>query len=364
MIDFVIGLGQGGCRVARLFSNELESPAAYFNLSAVDFSRFEAPRGSTFICDQGGTGRDPKYGEKTVRSNMRDVKSFLGDRSGFNESEYVLVCVGGGGGSGTGFLFPMIEYLTPKRKVLIIFTMPEKREGLPVKPNAFLTFDRLLRDHCRSDSEHKISLLVADNDYCVKKYGVDSRGYDYWKKVNGAIVSSIRRFWMLTNLEKYKNYVDTASGYKALDRNDVRSILFAGGLCDVREMTFQEPVADGVRSRIKSSSMLFGSLDISTTKRYAVAIGIPDDWKSVEGTLPFVESVFDTVSKTTKTPHAVRSSYFNRKIRRMKVHLLLSGLTESHSTQKIKKGIMKDIGKYKDQAETEGLDTSGLEDFT
>jgi len=198
----------------------------------------------------------------------------------------------------------------------------------------------------------------------VKRYGneIEDDGYNYWRRVNLGLVRALKRFWLMTNLEKYKNYIDVASGYKGLDRNDVLRIVFSKhGFIDIREMIFEDINADQLLQRIKSASLVFGSLDIRTTKRYAISVGIPDDWKRKDGVLDFVEQVFDMVSKSTKhTPDVVRSSYFNKKLSRIHVSLLLAGLSKSHGLEKIVKSAVKDVRKLRDKGDVEKLDLSDL----
>ena len=365
MFDFIIGAGQGGSRVAKEFADSFECDAAYFNLSAVDFSKFEAPRNRILVIDKGGTGRNPEFGEGIVRKRFTEPREFLTGLRNFERAQFIMMCVGGGGGSGTGFMFPLLDYMLKRKKeILLVYTLPENREGIPAKPNALVSLNRLIDDYLQRDSVKKISLMPIDNDFCVRRYGhdIEEDGYNYWRRVNLGLVRALKRFWLMTNLEKYKNYIDVASGYKGLDKNDVLRIVFSKhGFMDIREMIFEDTNADQLLQRIKTASLVFGSLDIRTTKRYAISVGIPDEWKSKEGILEFVEQIFDVVSKSTKhTPDVVRSSYFNKKLSRIHVSMLLAGLSKSHGLEKIVKSAVKDVKRLKNKGDVEKLDLSDL----
>jgi len=324
MFDFVIGLGQGGGRLAQSFGKGFDVPTVYMNLAGVDFTHLDTDKKNILVFEEGGTGRNPEFGEKMVRNRFGDLDKFL-TRSSFDDSKYVLVCIGGGGGAGTGFMFPLLEYLTGKQKeVFLIFTLPEDREGIPTKPNALMALDKLIARYIQPE---KISILLIDNEYCVKRYG-NGEGFDYWGAVNRGIVAALKRFWLLTEIDRFASFIDVASGYKALDKNDVRRVLFSrSGYSDVRQLSFDAPTEEMLLRGIRDSSLVFGSLDIRTAKRYVVSIGIPESWKQDVRTLAFVEHILQSISKATKhTPDTLRCSYFNKKLTALQVHILISGM--------------------------------------
>jgi hypothetical protein len=204
--------------------------------------------------------------------------------------------------------------------------------------------------------KEKISMLLVDNDFCVKQYGHGK--YDYWGAVNTGVVTSLKRFWLLTELDRFKQFIDVSAGYKALDKNDVRRILFAkSGYVDLRQITMEDLSDDGLSRKIRESSLIFGSLDIRTTKRYVVSIGIPEEWKRKRRTLEFVEEIFQAVSKATKhTPDVIRCSYFNKKLKALQVHLLLSGMGRGKGIDKMIRGAEKDREKLEARGKVERLD--------
>lgn len=365
MFEFVVGLGQGGSRIAREFSLGFEAPATYMNLTGVDFSKFDAPRNSMLVVNAHGTGRDPVFGERVAREHIEEVREHLAGVKGYDRARYALVTVGGGGGSGTGLMFPVIEaLLRAKKEVLLVYTLPEKREGVPAKPNALLALDRVIDLYLRRDSDRKISVLLVDNDYCVQRYGSSDR-FDYWRGVNVGVVRSLKRFWLMTNLEQHHNYIDVTSGYKALDQNDLLRVLFSkNGYTDVREIIFEKPDLRDLTRKVRDSSLVMGSLDIRTAKRYIVALGMPDEWKSAPGLLRFVDGVFTAVAKmTADTPDAVRCSYFSKRVDRMHVHLLLAGMARSKALTRMTEQSVRDLRRLDDKEDVERIDVEALTNY-
>lgn len=324
MFDFVIGLGQGGGRIAYEFGKGFDVPTTFMNLAGVDFTHIETDRRNVLVMEEGGTGRNPEFGERMVRERIDELYAFL-DRPSFESSKYVLVCVGGGGGAGTGFMFPLIDTLIHRKKeVFLVYTLPESREGVPTKPNALSALDRIIQRYVQTE---KLSLLLIDNEYCLKRYG-NGEGFDYWGAVNRGVVASLKRFWLLTEIDRFSAFIDVASGYKALDKNDIRRILFSrSGYTDLRQMVFSQPSEQPISKMLRDASLVFGSLDMSTAKRYVVSVGIPDSWKKISGILDFVEYVLAGISKATRhTPDVLRCSYFNKKLSSMQVHVMASGM--------------------------------------
>jgi len=340
MFDLVCGLGQGGSRLGREFAINFNKPAVYMNLSAIDFSKFDAPRHSMLVVENGGTGKNPVIGERVVRNNFDKVRVFLNNIKRFDVHKYILITVGGGGGSGTGFVFPLIDYLLKRKKqILLVYTTPEKREGVPTKPNSLLVLNRIIKDYLQQ--KKGVSVLLVDNDFCMAKYGVS--GYSYWYKVNKGIVNSLKRFWLMTNLEKLKNYIDVSSGYKALDKNDLKRILYSHiGYVDIIQLNFDSANLHNIN--FNNSSLVFKEHSFNTASKCVIALGIPDEWKQNTNILNFSEYIFNAVSEISKNAiDVVRCSYFNKKIHRAHLNILFSGITKSKGLQQLIKDTEKDI---------------------
>jgi cell division GTPase FtsZ len=358
MFDFVIGLGQGGGRLGKVFGEVFSIPSVIMNLTGVDFTHMGVSKKDIFVIEEGGTGRDPKFGESCVRNNYDEVVAFL-KRPTYSGARYICVCVGGGGGAGTGFMFPILDLLLSQGKeIFLIYTLPESKEGIPTIPNALASLDRVIAKYLQKE---KISVLLIDNEYCIKRYG-HGKTFDYWGSVNKGVVASLRRFWLLTELERFAAFIDVASGHKALDKNDIRRVLFSkSGYTDLRQMSLTTTDPDSLMRMVKESSLIFGSLDIRTTKQYVISVGIPRHWKDLDGTLELVENIFQTVSKATKhTPDVIRCSYFNAKLDAIQVSLLLSGMAKGRGIDKMIRSAEKDWERLESKGSVERLNIENI----
>lgn len=362
MIDFVIGAGQGGCRIAKTFSEEFEAQVAYLNLAKVDFAQLGVPKQSSFILDEGGSGRNPEVGEQIAKQYKYEIYQFLESQfPTLEKGNKVVLCVGGGGGSGAGMLYIIADWLIKnKADVLLILTLPERSEGLPAKPNALNTLNRVISEYLETK---KLTVMAVDNSFCLERFGFtdETDPSDYWHDVNLGIVRSLLRFWYLTNLEQFSNFIDTNAGYGALDERELVRILFAkGGFIDLREYVSESLDAeDAMGAQFKS--LIFGNLDIATTKAYIAAIGFPDRMRNDPRVLEYTQAIFKKLEKVTKTPFSLRSSHFNKKLKEIRVHIILSGLTQSHGLKKIVNQTVKDVNRYKAKGGIEKLDLSGID---
>lgn len=360
MIDFAIGAGQGGCRIAKAFAEELEISDAYLNFARVDFSQLDVPTSRTMLIDAGGTGRDPETGESIARENRKDINDFLEARVPLQAGSRGVVCVGGGGGSGAGMVFTVIDHLLKKKvDVLLIYTLPERSEGLPAKPNALKTLNKLITKYLEED---KISVMVVDNSFCVERFGnFNGTGAAYWDSVNHGIVRGLMRYWYLTNLEQYTNYIDVTAGFGALDERElIRLMYMKGGFIDLRETSFASPDPEEAKTA-KFRSLVFSNLDIASTKGYIVTVGFPSWMKNDPRVPDFLDELFKKLARITKTSFVLRSSHYNSEIDKIRVNVLLAGMTKSHGLKKMINQTKKDVQKYKEKERISELDLSEIE---
>ena len=367
MIDLVFGAGQGGARIAKQLSAAFSVEARYLNLAEIDFLHMAIPVVHSFILNYGGSGRDPVIAEKMVRKNIDNVNIFIDDALKATSARTVAICVGGGGGSGAGFLFPLIERLQKRgvRNILLLYTIPLKSEGLPARPNALITLNKIIDEYIgqKMPKDKQIAPIFIDNEFCVRRYGEGETGAGYWNRINRGIVAALRRFYNLTNIADQRSYVDMAAGFNALDyREFMRILFFKEGFIDIREIKFDIADASALGSSLKTSSLIFGSLDIGTSKAYIASLTIPSMWFNRADVNSFTRDVFDIVAKRTKTPYVLKSSYYSSRVTSAKLSILAVGLNRSHGLEKILKQTAKDVQKYKlKDNDVEKLDLSSLE---
>lgn len=360
LFDLVIGCGQGGGRIAKTFSEFYGIRGSYFNLTDLDFQHFSLKKQDTVVIDAGGSGRDPIAGEKVVRENWSEVEDHI---QTYGSPRSVALCVGGGGGSGVGFMWPLLEHFRRgKRKVnvFLVFTLPQKREGIPVQPNAMKSLERLVVEEGYV-TEKGFGTLLIDNDYCHSLYS--QGGADYWNRINQGIVQSLGRLLALTDIEKAKGSLDAASGFKTLDLQELKRVLFFGnGFLDIRQAKASTPaeLAD-IRSAMRTASLVNSSMQIQTTKSYVISVGLPEVWKEKKGVSEAVENAFDGVTRLTKTPYSIQSSYYSPKLKSAVVSVLLAGLTKGKSIDKQLKVAEKNVAKFKEKPKEIDLEIGDLD---
>lgn len=368
MFDLVIGLGQGGSRIAKEVARSFKIDGRYINTAYVDYNMFQVPRRKILILEGRGTGRNPDIGERLARKYSKRVTKFLKEAVYCNDRAVnsVAICVGGGGGSGTGLMFSVIDFfLDQNADVFLMYTLPKKVEGLPVKPQALKYLNLLISRYVGGTltKKEQVSIMLIDNDFCASKYVNEMRRnkQDYWNPVNKNIVKSLKYFKDLTSLEDCP-YVDISSGVGALDYFELMKILYyKEGFVDLRNIIFETPDIEQLKSSIRTSSQVFGSLDLRTAKAYIISIALPYKWKDLDSVNQFVDEVFSLLARATATPYVLRTSFFSKRLEKASVRLLLVGMVKSHGLEKILRQTVKDTEKYKSKEAIQQLDLSELD---
>jgi len=365
MFDYVVGLGQGGSRIAASFSKYFKIPGVYFNFSKVDFSKFKPPGGGKFVLSDGGTGRDPGVGEDLANKYKKDLyDAFKRDmeRQKVYNRDVILICVGGGGGSGCGLLKVILPYLTNEfENTFLIYTLPEKREKLPAKPNSLITLNWVIENHLKNN---EINLLLVDNEYSCKKYFSDDFRF---KGINKVLPKAFDRFFKITDIYEEYRQLDFAAGYSALDFRELKKVLlYSHGFCDMRSFKIDDSWIDmednELRKVVRTSSLFIGSFDINTSKIALCSISIPDSYKG-EKISPFIDRIFDIVGRMTRAPIVFNSSYYNKKVDKIRVDIILGGLIKSKSLKSLINQAIKDKILLSEKGEVESLDLEELNEF-
>lgn len=357
MFSKVIGLGQGGCRIANSFQKTFDTQALFLNFTNVDFSQFKG-KGRKLVIETGGTGRDPAIGKKFAKRNKDTIEGFLVNN--INEDEDICVCIGGGGGSGCGMSIVVLDCLLKlKAKVFVIYTLPEKREKLPAKPNALRVLNVLIGRYINTG---KISMLLVDNEYSANMY--DSDGYRF-KGINKTIPKVLKRFFNITDPSNSKN-IDFSDGYNSLDKNELKKVMFfSKGFTDVRIINLETSAvikSDSVelKKTIRSSSLFTSSFKMSTSKIALVVIAIPDILKESKKTSMLIETLFKLISSMTKASYVFESSYYDNRIDKISINIMLGGLTNSKSLTTLINQAVKDKTAYENKGTIEKMDLSEI----
>ena len=97
----IVGVGQGGSRLAESFWNLGYRRVGIINTAQQDLSLIKIPEENKLLIGDGGAGKNPEAADEVFRTRYEDILDFLKKAFG-NGYERVLVCAGAGGGTGAG----------------------------------------------------------------------------------------------------------------------------------------------------------------------------------------------------------------------------------------------------------------------
>ena len=208
----IIGLGQGGTRLAKEFE-KLDYKVLAINTSEQDLN--ESDCAERLLIGSGGAGRDLKIGSEAVNVKRPDIMSAY--QRVFTNIDHAIVCAGSSGGTGGGGLINIIDTLADyKVPVGVITTLPLNTEDTRSKRNTLAVLNELVK----LNAAKKISpLIIIDNNKIEKKYpGLST--LEFWNKANEDVVKCFDLFNLLSS---------KSSAYTSLDPMDYRKILMSGG---------------------------------------------------------------------------------------------------------------------------------------
>ena len=95
----IVGVGQGGSRLAESFWNLGYRRIGVINTAQQDLSLIKIPEENKLLIGDGGAGKNPEAADEVFRTRYEDILDFLKKTFGTGY-ERVLVCAGAGGGTG------------------------------------------------------------------------------------------------------------------------------------------------------------------------------------------------------------------------------------------------------------------------
>lgn len=320
--DHCIGLGAGGTRIIK----EFNLPSVFLNFAQVDH---EYTDDNFLILETGGTGRDPSLGAYYAKGYQGKIESFLDSKITEDHKNIIIAC-GGGGGSGCGLLETVIQHMLEKnKKILLIYTLPEKKEKLPGNLNALKSLNEIINLYLKTG---RITMLLIDNDFCLKKYKNSTSSSEYWADVNKKIISTLDDIQLLSE--------NRGNDYGTLDELEAKRVLLSGGLLDIRKTVLKN--LDMELSNFKFEPVLNNRLRISSAKACIINVGISQYYKNDKRIPEFLSKIFGKV----KAQFVLRSSYYDRKSNVIKITLIAGGLDISSTTNLVNQ-IQRDIDKMK-----------------
>jgi len=324
----VVGVGQGGSRLAETFWKLGYRRVAVINTAAQDLKSVKVPRENKLLIGGQGAGKDRKVAEAIFNENREDVLDFLKRtfKGGFDR---VLVCIGAGGGTGAGG-GPVVvdiahdlcetygvESSPTDARVGAVVALPTRAEGSKVQLNAKETANSLIA----SSQEGTLSpLIILDNERIKQIYPKLSVN-QFWGTANTSICSLFHLFNKIAAQD---------SQYTAFDKADLDTIFSSGiisfGAVPVAfegDTVEETDISYAVRDNLKKN--ILANIEVSTGDVSAcVVIG---DRKTLDNTpQESLEHGFEQLSRLLGEGSTVHRGIYHTAKKGLVVYTIIGGI--------------------------------------
>lgn len=227
--NIVIGLGQGGSRLANALSSIADDTLA-INSNAIDMSEINNKISPLLLKGEDGkavgVGGDYIAGERLFRANREVITEFLGAK--IEKGDFVWVCASLGGGTGSGGA-SIIAGVIKKLKAFdtLVLIVAAESEGINRGYNSIKRLGIIYEKCCVN--AHKANILLLDNSK-----------FENHARANSALFTSVRPMFRPGKYELGKGSVGHA------DEADLRTALRTQCGC----------IICGPRDRIRNASFL------------------------------------------------------------------------------------------------------------
>jgi len=263
----IVGVGQGGSRLAETFWKLGYRRVAVINTAPQDLKSVKVPVANKLLVGGKGAGKDRKVAEDIFKESREDILDFLKRtfKGGFDRA---LVCLGAGGGTGAGggplvidIVHDLcktygIENVDTDARVGAVVALPTRAEGSKVQSNAKQTAQVLIDF---SQNGTLSPLIILDNERIKQIYPKLSVN-KFWSTANTSICSLFHLFNKIACQD---------SQYTAFDDADLDSVLSSGiisfGAVPVSregETVEETDISYAVRDNLKKN--ILANIEVST----------------------------------------------------------------------------------------------------
>jgi len=324
----VVGVGQGGSRLAETFWNLGYRRVAAINTAAQDLKPLKIPEENKLLIGGSGAGKNREVAKNIFEEHREDILDFLKNvfKSNFDR---VLVCIGAGGGTGAGGGPTVVEIAHDlcesfgietsdyQAKVGAIVALPTKAEGSRVRSNAKETTDALI-NFCNNGTLSP--LVILDNERIKQIYPKLSVN-KFWTTANTSICSLFHLFNKVSAQD---------SEYTAFDKADLDTVLSSGiisfGAVPVRvqgEETQETDISYAVRDNLKKN--ILANIDVASGKVAAcVVIGN----RTILDNTPqeYLEHGFDQLTRILGDGSTVHRGIYHTAKQGLVVYTIIGGI--------------------------------------
>ena len=251
----IVGVGQGGSRLAESFWNLGYRRIGVINTAQQDLSLIKIPEENKLLIGDGGAGKNPEAADEVFRTRYEDILDFLKKTFGTGY-ERVLVCAGAGGGTGAGGVSRVLEIChdlnqslgketkDTDAKVGCILALPTRGEGIKVQENSKKTVSKVVD----LQKAGVVSPLVILDNEKIKQLYPKLTVNQFWGTANNSICSIFHLFNKISAKE---------SAYTTFDKADLDTIFSSGiimfGATPIKDTTdtgISYAVRDNLRKNI------------------------------------------------------------------------------------------------------------------
>ena len=324
----VVGVGQGGCRLAATFWKLGYRRVAAINTAAQDLKPISLPQENKMLIGGTGAGKNRKMAQKLFEEHREDILDFL-KKTFKTDMDRILVCIGAGGGTGAGggpvvidvcrdlCQAEGIEGSDGGAKVGAILALPTKSEGSRVKSNAKETADTLIKD---STNGTLSPLIILDNErikHLYPKLSVNK----FWNTANTSICSLFHLFNKIAAQD---------SEYTAFDKADLDTVMSSGiisfGAVPVKpegDTVEETDISHAVRDNLKKN--ILANIDVNSGNVAAcVAIG---DKKTLDNTpQESLEHGFEQLTRLLGEGSTVHRGIYHTSKKGLVVYTIIGGI--------------------------------------
>ena len=325
----IVGVGQGGSRLAESFWNLGYRRVGIINTAQQDLSLIKIPDENKLLVGEGGAGKNPEAADEVFRTRYEDILDFLKKTFG-NGYERVLVCAGAGGGTGAGGVARVLdichdlsqslgkEKKDTDAKVGCILALPTRGEGTKVQENSKKTINKVVD---LQKAGVVSPLIILDNEKIKQLYPKLSVN-QFWSTANNSICSIFHLFNKISAKE---------SGYTTFDKADLDTIFSSGiimfGATPIKDFS-ETGISYAVRDNLRKN--ILAGVDVATGN--VAACVIIGDKESLD-TIPqsSLEHGFEQLSRMMGPNSTVHRGIYAGAKKGMAVYTAIGGL-ESPNT--------------------------------
>ena len=320
----VVGVGQGGSRLAESFWNLGYRRVGVINTAQQDLSLIKIPEENKLLIGDGGAGKNPEAADEVFRTRYEDILDFLKKTFGTGY-ERVLVCAGAGGGTGAGGVSRVLEIShdlnqslgketkDTDAKVGCILALPTRGEGIKVQDNSKKTVGKVVD---LQKAGVVSPLVILDNEKIKQLYPKLSVN-QFWSTANNSICSIFHLFNKISAKE---------SAYTTFDKADLDTIFSSGiimfGATPIKD-TSETGISYAVRDNLRKN--ILAGVDAATGNVAAcVIIGDKESLDSIPQAS--LEHGFEQLSRMMGSNSTVHRGIYTGAKKGLAVYTAIGGL--------------------------------------